>query len=259
MTVLRQRIDSVEILTMNRPDQRNAVNVAMTQALARVLDELEQDDDVRVVVITGAGDRAFCSGVDLKELAAGDFDEFLRAVHTNDGFAGITQRSFPKPLIAAINGAALAGGLEIALSCDLLVASENATFGFPEVQLGLIADGGGIIRLPHWVPLPIAKELTMLGARFTAQRAYEVGLVNRVVPFAALIDAALEMAQQMAKRNAPLSLRYTKELMHRALNMNEDDAWKLNFEYMRMSAATKDFQEGPLAYVEKREPRFKGV
>ncbi len=208
---------------------------------------------MRVVVLTGAGERAFCAGVDLKALGQGT-EGF---VTEKGGFAGITQRDFPKPLIAAVNGTALGGGFEIALACDLIVAAEHATFGFPEVKLGLLADGGGLIRLPHWLPLPIAKELVLVGEPIDAQRALALGLVNRVVPMARLREEALALAQQIA-RNAPLSLRLSKQLMHQALNLPSSEAWKVNNEFMARIMQTQDSQEGPQSFVEKRSPQFKG-
>jgi enoyl-CoA hydratase/carnithine racemase len=253
MTLQRQREGAVEIITINRPEVRNAIDPATTAAFDQTFEELEHDDAVRVVVLTGAGDKAFCAGVDLKALDKGP-EGFLTE---KGGFAGITQRDFPKPLIAAVNGYALGGGFEIVLACDLVVAAEHATFGFPEVKLGLIADGGGLIRLPHWLPLPIAKELVLTGEPIDARRALALGLVNRVVPAACLRDEALTLAQQIA-RNAPISLRFSKQLMHRALNLTEPEAWKVNNEFMARIMRTQDFQEGPRAFVEKRLPEFKG-
>jgi enoyl-CoA hydratase/carnithine racemase len=253
MTIRREREGAVEIITINRPEVRNAIDPATTRALDQAFEELEGDDAVRAVVLTGAGDKAFCAGVDLKALDQGT-EGF---VTEKGGFAGITQRDFPKPLIAAVNGTALGGGFEIVLACDLIVAAEHATFGFPEVKLGLIADGGGLIRLPHWLPLPVAKELVLLGEPMAAQRALALGLVNRVVPAARLRDEAAALAQQLA-RNAPLSLRFSKQLMRQALNLPEPEAWKVNNEFMARIMQTQDFQEGPRAFVEHRSPKFRG-
>lgn len=253
MTIRREREGAVEIITIDRPEVRNAIDQVTTSALDQAFEELEGDDSVQVVVLTGAGDKAFCAGVDLKALKQG-LEGF---VTEKGGFAGVTQRDFPKPLIAAVNGVALGGGFEIVLACDLVIAAEHAIFGFPEAKLGLIADGGGLIRLPHWLPLPIAKELVLLGEPIDAQRALALGLVNRVAPAARLRDEAVDLAQQIA-RNAPVSLRFSKQLMRQALNLPEPEAWQLNNEFMARIARTQDFQEGPQAFVEKRSPQFRG-
>ena len=176
--VLRERQGRIEILTINRPEARNAVNGAVSKAFTEAFDELENDDDCNVVIVTGAGDKAFCAGMDLKAFAAGEAGEIMGA---RGGFGGIAQRDFPKPLIAAVNGSALAGGCEIMLSCDLVVAAEGATFGIPEVKRGLMAAAGGLIRLPKRIPPAIALELALTGDPIDARRALAIGLVNRVV------------------------------------------------------------------------------
>src|SRR6202453_1968987 len=185
--VLRERKGHVEILTINRPEARNAINGAVSRAMSSAMDELAGDDECWVVVITGSGDKAFCAGMDLKAFSTGEGGDIMGAV---GGFGGLTQRSFPKPLIAAVNGSALAGGLEIMLSCDLVVAADHAVFGIPEATRGLIAGAGGLIRLPKRIPLAIALELAMTGEPIDAARARELGLVNKVVPAASVLREA---------------------------------------------------------------------
>ncbi len=178
MSVVRERRGRVEIVTINRPEARNAINYETSAALAEAFDAIEADDDVWAVVLTGAGDQAFCAGMDLKAFAGGGGN----VMGVNGGFAGITNREFPKPLIAAVNGHALAGGFEIMLACDMVVASAEANFGIPEVRRGLVAGAGGIIRLAKRVSLAQALELGMTGDPVDAPTAKLMGLVNRVVP-----------------------------------------------------------------------------
>ena len=170
---------NVEILTINRPEARNAINGAVSKAMAAHMDELAEDPECWVVVVTGGGDKAFSAGMDLKAFSSGEGGDIMGA---SGGFAGLTQRDFPKPLIAAVNGSALAGGFEIMLSCDLVVAADHATFGIPEAKRGLIAGAGGLIRMPKRLPMAVALELAMTGDPIDAERAYALGLVNRVVP-----------------------------------------------------------------------------
>ncbi len=177
--VLRERRGNVEILTINRPEARNAINGAVSMAMGGIMDELAEDTDCWVVVITGSGDKAFSAGMDLKAFSSGEGGGILGA---SGGFAGLTQRDFPKPIIAAVNGSALAGGFEIMLSCDLVVAADHATFGIPEAKRGLVAGAGGLIRMPKRLPMAVALELAMTGDPIDAERAYALGLVNKVVP-----------------------------------------------------------------------------
>jgi len=189
--VERERRGHVEILTINRPEARNAINGEVSQLMSSALDELTEDDDCWVVVLTGSGDKAFSAGMDLKAFASGEGASILGAT---GGFAGIAQRQFPKPLIAAVNGAALAGGCEIMLSCDLVVAADHATFGIPEAKRGLIAGAGALVRLPNRLPLAVALELALTGEPITAERALSLGLINRVVPAERLLDEAMALA-----------------------------------------------------------------
>jgi enoyl-CoA hydratase len=249
--VLRERRGHVEILTINRPEARNAINRATAIALGDALDACEHDDDVWVVVLTGAGDKAFSAGMDLKAFAAGEFPI------TDKGFGGITQRDFPKPLIAAANGAALAGGFEILISCDMVVAAEHARFGIPEAARGLIAGGGGLIRLPKRIPLAVAYEMALTADPIDAERAYELGLVNRVVPGERVLDEAVALAERIAK-NAPLAVRTSKDVMKRSRELSEEESWQLNTEAFGAIGRSADAMEGAVAFAEKREPNWQG-
>ena len=252
--VLRERRGNVEILTINRPDARNAINGAVSRGLAAALDELAEDEDAWVVVLTGSGDKAFSAGLDLKAFAAGESAEVLNA---EGGFAGIARRSFPKPIVAAVNGAALAGGLEIVLSCDLAVAADHATFGIPEVKRGLIAGAGGLFRLPRRLPLSVALELALTGDPIDAERAYALGLVNRVVPRHQLMEEALVLAERIAE-NAPLAVRYSKSVMLRAVDADEAEGWRLTDDAVGVVFSSSDAMEGSVAFAEKRRPDWQG-
>ena len=249
--VLRERRGHIEVLTINRPEARNAINRATALALSDALDDAERDDDVWVVVLTGAGDKAFSAGMDLKAFATGEFPI------TDKGFGGITERIFPKPLICAANGSALAGGFEIMISCDMVVAADHATFGIPEAQRGLIAGGGGLIRLPKLVPLAVAYEMALTADPIDAARAYELGLVNRVVPSAQVLDTAIALAERIAK-NAPLAVRTSKDVIRRARELTEAESWTLNTESFSMIGRSADALEGAVAFAEKREPNWQG-
>ena len=249
--VLRERRGHVEILTINRPEARNAINRATAIALGEVLDACESDDDVWVVILTGAGDKAFSAGMDLKAFAAGEFPV------TDKGFGGITQRDFPKPLIAAANGAALAGGFEILISCDMVVAADHAKFGIPEASRGLIAGGGGLIRLPKRIPLAVAYEMALTADPIDAARAYELGLVNRVVPGNQVLDQAIALAERIAK-NAPLAVRTSKDVMKRSRELSEEECWNLNSDAFGLIGRSADALEGAIAFAEKREPSWQG-
>ena len=249
--ILRNRVGNVEVLTINRPDARNAINLATAQALGGALDELESDPECWVVVLTGAGDKAFSAGMDLKAFATGEFPI------TDKGFGGITKRDFPKPLIAAVNGSALAGGFEVVLSCDLVVAADHARFGIPEAARGLVAGAGGLIRLPKRVPMAIALELALTAEPIDADRALSVGLINRVVPAASLMDEAMALAATIAK-NAPLAVRVSKQVMKQAAEISEADAWAINDAAFGEIGASPDAMEGAIAFAEKRQPNWQG-
>jgi len=252
--VLRERRGHVDILTINRPEARNAINGAVSQAMAGYMDELTADPDSWVVVITGSGEKAFSAGMDLKAFSSGEGGSILGA---SGGFGGLTQREFPKPLIAAVNGSALAGGFEIMLSCDLVVAADHATFGIPEAKRGLIAGAGGLIRMPKRLPIAIALELAMTGDPISAERAYALGLVNKVVPAGALLAEALELAERIAA-NAPLAVRHSKQVMKRAAEVPESEGWAINAESVAVVFSSADAMEGPVAFAEKRAPNWQG-
>jgi enoyl-CoA hydratase len=250
--VLRERRGHVEIVTINRPEARNAIDFETSAALADVFDEIEADDDVWAVVLTGAGDKAFCAGMDLKAFAGGG-----NVMGVSGGFAGVTNRDFPKALIAACIGHALAGGFEIMLSCDMVVAADHATFGIPEVKRGLVAGAGGIIRLAKRISLARALELGMTGDAIDAQTAYLLGLVNRVLPGPQVLDAAVALAERVCDA-APLAVRATKKVIKASLELPEPEAWKMQGEAAAAVFTSPDALEGATAFAEKRKPRWTG-
>jgi enoyl-CoA hydratase len=245
--LLRHREGHVEVLTINRPRARNAINLATAQAISAALDDCASDDEVWVVILTGAEDKAFSAGMDLKAFAQGEFPA------TDEGFGGVTERQFPKPLIGAANGSAFAGGFEMLLSCDLVVAADHAVFGIPEAQRGLIAGAGGLIRLPRRIARAVALEMALTAEPLSAARAYEVGLVNRVVPSAEVLPTALALAQRICA-NAPLAVRTSKRVMLDAMDLGEGDAWALNNAAFAAIALSADALEGAIAFAEKRPP-----
>jgi crotonobetainyl-CoA hydratase len=252
--VLRERRGNVEILTINRPEARNAINGAVSLAMSSVMDELLSDTECWVVVITGSGDKAFSAGMDLKAFSSGEGGDIIGA---SGGFGGLTRREFPKPIIAAVNGSALAGGFEIMLSCDLVIAAEHATFGIPEAKRGLIAGAGGLIRMPKRLPMAIALEMAMTGDPIDADRALALGLVNKVVPAGELMNEAIALAERIAA-NAPLAVRYSKRVMKEAAELPEHEGWKINTEAVGVVFSSADAQEGPIAFAEKRPPKWQG-
>ena len=246
MTVDFEQLGAVTVVTINRPERRNALDPATMSGIGRALVEAENDDAVRCVVLTGVGDKAFCAGMDLRAFAEGgiSLDEL-----PTPGLDVLVERLYPKPVIAAINGAALAGGFEIMLACDLVVAADHAVFGIPEVKRGLVAAGGGT-RLPRRVPLAVALELGLTGASIDAARARELGLVNHVVPADGLREAALELAQAIAD-NGPLAVAATKELMWaEAAGMSLAAVGARS----RKVFESEDAREGALAFAERRAP-----
>ena len=249
--LLRERRGHVELLTINRPEARNALNRAAAVALSEALDECETDDDVWVVVLTAAGDKAFSAGMDLKAFATGEFPV------TDKGFGGITQRQFSKPLIAAVNGSALAGGFEMMISCDMVIAADHAQFGIPEAKRGLIAGGGGLIRLGKRIPLAIAYEMALTGDPISATRAAELGLVNAVVPGDQVLEAALNLAARI-EANAPLAVRTSKQVMRDSLEITEEASWAINNDKFGMIGRSADAMEGAIAFAEKRTPNWQG-
>ena len=249
--VLTERRDGVLLITLNRPDARNAVNGALAQGVASALDELDADDDLRTGVLTGAG-KGFSSGMDLKAFVKGE-----RPYVEDRGFAGITQRASEKPLIAAIEGFAVAGGFEIALSCDLIVAARGARLGIPEAKRSLVAAGGALIRLPKRIPYHVAMELALTGDPIDAERAAQLGLVNRLTEPGGAVDGALELAATIAK-NGPLALTASKRILAEALEWTEAEAWEKQGEIAGPVMGSEDAREGAIAFAEKRDPVWKG-
>ena len=243
----------VALLTINRPEARNAVNGAVASGMEEAIDRLEADDEVWVGIVTGTGP-VFSAGADLKAIAEGTAAQMQTK---KGGFAGIARRERTKPIIAAVNGPALAGGCEIVLSCDLVVASTEARFGIPEVKRSLVAAAGGLFRLPRALPKMVAMELALTGDPIDAQRAYELGFVNRLCEPAALIDTAIALAEQITA-NAPLAVRASRQIVLDGMLAADDDAWRITNEAFAAVASSEDFAEGPRAFIEKRAPEWKG-
>lgn len=251
--VLTKLEDGVLIITINRDEKRNAIDPATSAEMEAILNDAEDNMDVRAIVITGSGDRSFCSGEDL---SAYDDNGTCQTIMPH-GFAGITERISAKPIIAACNGTAVAGGLEIALACDLIVASETARFGLSEVKVGFLATSGGLIRLPNIIPRKIASEMVLTGKLINADRAYEVGLVNYVVPQDQVLDKAVELAKVIAA-NAPISLKLSKQIFHVASQSSFEDAQRFCNVCWDYIEKTEDAVEGPRAFLEKRKPNWQG-
>lgn len=242
--------DGVLIVTINRPEAKNAMNQAAAQGIAAAMDRLDSDDSLRVAILTGAGG-TFCSGMDLKGFLRGE-----RPSVDGRGFGGITEKGPVKPLIAAVEGYALAGGFELMISCDLVVANANAKFGIPEAKRGLAAAAGGLVKLPQMIPPKIAMELALTGEFIDAQRAYDLGLVNRVTDGSAL-DAALELAAKVTA-NGPVAVRVSKQVINESPDWSYADRWNNQAELMPQVFMSEDAREGSLAFAEKRAPNWKG-
>ncbi|MBM3672045.1 MAG: enoyl-CoA hydratase [Actinobacteria bacterium] len=249
--LVRERRGRTEILRLNRPEARNAMSPELSLAIEHALDDIEQQRDVWTVVITGTGP-IFCAGADLKVVAQG---RGLEITTKKGGFGGFAQRDFPKPIIAAVNGPALAGGFELVLACDLVVAADTATFGLPEAKRGLLAAAGGPIRLAKRVALATALELVMLGEQMPVARAYELGLVNRVVPEANVLDEALALADAI-NESSPTAVRIGRRLVKDAANLTEAEGWERTNELSRELFSSGDAIEGATAFVEKRAPKW---
>jgi enoyl-CoA hydratase len=240
----------VLLITINRPDQRNAVNEGVAQGIAHALDRLDAEPDLSVGVITGAG-KGFCAGMDLKAFVTGE-----RPHVEGRGFAGITQRAADKPLIAAIEDFAVAGVLEVALACDLLVASWGAKLGAPEVKHSRVAAGGALLRLPRSLPRTIVMELVLTGEPMLAERAYELGLLNRLTAPGQALDAALELAH-MIVANGPLALAASKRILVESLDWPQAEFFVRQRAISDPVFASEDAQEGARAFAEKRAPSWK--
>jgi enoyl-CoA hydratase/carnithine racemase len=244
----------VAVITIERPASRNAVNAAVTQGLAAAVETLEANDDVWAVVLTGAGGKAFCAGADLKEIAAGKAKSLATE---RGGFAGFVNYKREKLWIAAVEGFALGGGFEIALSCDVIVASQDAVFGLPEVSRGLLAAAGGPYRLPRVVPRNIALELIATGANLSAPRAHAFGMVNRIAPAGSAVSDAIQFAISVCA-NAPVAVREALKLARASADFDEDALRRMSSEAQARIVQTEDFKEGPSAFLEKRTPHWVG-
>ncbi len=244
----------VALVTINRPEARNAVNGAVAAALDAAVARVEQDSDVWVAILTGAGPHAFCAGADLKEVSAGRGNALWTE---RGGFAGFVRAPRTKLWIAAANGHALAGGLELLLSCDMAVAVEDATFGLPEVKRSLVAVAGGVFRLPRALPRVIAHEMMATGEPNSSARAAHFGMINAAVPAAELLPATLALAGRVTV-NAPVAVRESLTVARHAADRTEEELWELSALAGRRIRETEDFREGPRAFVEKRPPRWVG-
>ena len=249
--LLIERQDGVLVLTFNRPEAKNAMTLAISKAMAEALDLLDSDDTLRVAVVTGAGG-TFCSGMDLKGFLRGE-----RPSVPGRGFGGMTIRSPRKPLVAAVEGYALAGGFEAMLACDLIVASKTAKFGLPEVKRGLVASAGGLMRLPGRIPYHVAMQYALTGEMMNAERAYALGLVNELVEPGEALAGALRLAQAVTA-NGPLAVQASKQIIQQARDWTEAEMWDRQNPIATPVFASDDAKEGSRAFAEKRAPVWTG-
>lgn len=251
--VLYHAENGVATVTLNRPDQRNAINPEVCDAIRTAFDQVESDPDVRVAILTGAG-ALFCAGMDLKAFAGGAGDTILFGKY---GFGGFVKRPRTKPVIAAVEGAALAGGFEMMLACDMAVAGTTAQFALPEVRIGLIPGAGGAVRLPVSIPRVRANEILLTGKPFTAQEAADWGVINRIVDDGTALRAAQVLAADIAS-NAPLAVSRTLAIANIAYDENDDALWPANDKMIVEIGQTADAAEGARAFIEKRAPVWQG-
>jgi enoyl-CoA hydratase len=249
--VIVEATNDILRIVINRPAAKNAVNLAVAEGIATALDVLEAREDLRAAVITGA-EGSFCSGMDLKAFVKGEVP-FIKG----RGFAGLVQRPPAKPLIAAVEGYALAGGFEIALACDLIVAAENASFGIPEVKRGLVAAAGGLLRLPRQLPQRIAMELALTGDMLSARRAYELGLINRITAPGTAELEAIKLAEKIAA-NGPLALAASKRIIRESADWSNNEMFALQDVIAQPVFSSADAKEGASAFAEKRAPVWQG-
>ncbi len=249
--VLVDVTDGIMTVTLNRPKAKNAVNKAVAEGVAAAMEELDGNDAIRVAIITGA-DGTFCAGMDLKAFVTGEMP-----MVEGRGFAGLTEAPPQKPLIAAVEGFALAGGLEVMITCDLIVAADNAKFGIPEVKRGLAAAAGGLVRLPRQIPSRLAMELALTGDFIDAQRAAEIGLVNRVVPAGTALEAARELAQTICA-NGPMAVRVSKQVVVESADWSGEELWQKQQKLVLPVLTSQDAIEGATAFAEKRAPNWTG-
>jgi enoyl-CoA hydratase/carnithine racemase len=242
----------VAIVTINRPAARNAVNTEVCAGLAAALTKTESDPEIWITVLAGTGEQAFCAGADLRQVAAGGMPALVRG---ENGFAGFVHAARVKPWIAAIQGSAIAGGFEIALACDLIVASRSAAFGLPEVKRGIVAAAGGLYRLPRIIPRHIANELIMTGTAISAQRAFDLGIVNRLADPGGVIPAALQLAGEVCA-NAPLAVRESLTISRHCFDATDAQLRALSDQALDRMMDSEDYQEGPRAFLERRSPNW---
>jgi enoyl-CoA hydratase len=255
-TLIYKKKENIGTLTINRPDKLNAISNELTAELQSLLSELEKDEELKVLILTGAGDKAFVAGADIKELIDRNARIGRRVSHERqEVFSRI--ENLPVPVIAAVNGYALGGGLEIALACNIRICSEKAQFGAPEVKLGIIPGDGGTQRLPRLVGLGRAMEMILTGDFIDAQEAYRIGLVNKVFPHEELMDKAMDLAQKIASR-PPLAVKYAKEAVNRSQEGDAASGFALESYLHALTCTTEDKKEGVAAFLEKRKGKFKG-
>lgn len=243
--------DGIMVVTINRPKAKNAVNLDVAKGIAAAMDELDSNDAIRAAVLTGA-DNTFCAGMDLKAFVSGELP-----VIPGKGFAGLVEAPPKKPLIAAVEGYALAGGFEIAIACDLIVTADNAKFGIPEVKRGLAAGAGGLMRLPRKIPQNVAMELALTGEFISAQRAHDLGLANRVVEAGTALQSAIELARLIAA-NGPMAVAASKQVVVESEDWPAEKMFELQQQIIDPIFSSQDAVEGATAFAEKRAPNWKG-
>ncbi|WP_027875013.1 crotonase/enoyl-CoA hydratase family protein [Spongiibacter marinus] len=243
--------DGVMLITINRPEAKNSVNLAVAKGIAAAMEELDSNDEIRAAILTGA-EGTFCSGMDLKAFVTGELP-----IIEGRGFAGLVEAPPRKPLIAAVEGFALAGGFELAISCDMIVSAGNAKFGIPEVKRGLVAGAGGLLKLPRQIPRRVAMELALTGDAIDAQRAYDLGLINRVVEAGAALATARELADKIAA-NGPMAVLASKQIMNESEEWSSEEMFNKQNDIALPVFASKDAIEGATAFAEKRPPKWRG-
>ena len=249
--VLTEVSDGVMTITINRPNAKNAVNKDVAEGIAAALDALDADDNTHVVILTGAGG-TFCSGMDLKAFVTGETPYVA-----GRGFAGMVEKSTDKPMIAAVEGYALAGGCELAITCDLIVAADNSMFGIPEVKRGLAAAAGGLVRLPRQIPSRVAMEMALTGDFMSAERAMSVGLINQIAPAGEALAQAKALAAKIAE-NGPLAVKRSKQVIKESIDWSQDEMFANQQEITSAVVSSEDAIEGATAFAEKRKPNWKG-
>ena len=249
--VLTEVGDGVMTITINRPNAKNAVNKDVAEGIAAALDALDADDNTHVVILTGAGG-TFCSGMDLKAFVTGETPYVA-----GRGFAGMVEKSTDKPMIAAVEGYALAGGCELAITCDLIVAADNSMFRVPEVKRGLAAAAGGLVRLPRQIPSRVAMEMALTGDFMSAERAMSVGLINQIAPAGEALAQAKALAAKIAE-NGPLAVKRSKQVIKESIDWSQDEMFANQQEITSAVFSSEDAIEGATAFAEKRKPNWKG-